>query len=263
MARFNETGVMSYMSPSKHEFAVYIPGLSSQITSSKQVLITDADIVHRIRSVLRLVKGQDLIFFDEKMHVASTLMDVNKKTVSAHIIASECTKPLTPSITFLLPLLKREAFERMIYACVELGANSIQLVSTEKSQSSWRGEKELQRIRSIMIAAAEQSKQFVIPVLHGPRPLSDVLSAYQDAPIKLVADPAGAHLYEVLTQIHAKIHPQENAIVITMGPEGDLTDAEKTLLREASYQAVKLTPTILRSQQAGALLLGVIRSTLY
>jgi 16S rRNA (uracil1498-N3)-methyltransferase len=249
---------------SKHEFAVYAASLSSQlIATSKHLLLSDPDIVHRIRSVLRLSKGEELIVFDGSLQATCSITDISKKAIAVDILSRENTTPLLPSITFLLPLLKKEAFERMIYACVELGATTIQPISTEKSQRSWRSEKELERVHKIMVAAAEQSKQFALPIIHQPCSLPEALELHATQKIKLVADPAGTPLYEVLTRMHQNMHPQKGeGIVITMGPEGDFSDMEKELLHTASYQTVKLTPTVLRSQQAGALLLGVIRSIL-
>ncbi len=249
------------MTHSKHEFAVYVAGLSAHLSShaikSKQLSLSESEVVHRIRSVLRLVQDDELILFDGKQHLACAITDINKKTISVQILSCKATISLQPSITFLLPLLKREALERMIYACVELGANTIQLISTEKSQRSWRSEKELQRMHAIMIAAAEQSKQFAIPVMHQPCSLEEALQLHADKEVKLVADPVGLPLYEILTTL---THQKAKSIVLTMGPEGDFSDTEKEQLRSASYQAVRLTPTVLRSQQAGAILLGVVRS---
>ena len=246
------------MMNSKHEFAVHVPGLSSQLSSkSGSLSLSDTDVVHRIRSVLRLAQGDELMLFDSTQHAACSIIEITKKTISVRIISSDRTISLQPSITFLLPLLKREALERMIYACVELGATTIQLISTEKSQRSWRSEKELQRMHAIMIAAAEQSKQFSLPILQQPIYLQEAIQLHAKDTIKLVADPVGLPLYEVLTQI---VQKKSARIVMTMGPEGDLSDGEKEILRTASYQAVRLTPTVLRSQQAGALLLGVVRS---
>jgi 16S rRNA (uracil1498-N3)-methyltransferase len=148
----------------------------------------------------------------------------------------------------------------MLYACVELGANAVQPIVTEKSQRSWRNEHEFERARAIMIAAAEQSKQYAIPEIHAPCTLQEAIEGVAGNSIKLVADPAGDSLYKVLTDVKQHVHAGKGSIVMTMGPEGDFTDAEKNILKTASYQSVCLTPTVLRSAQAGALLLGVIRS---
>jgi 16S rRNA (uracil1498-N3)-methyltransferase len=241
----------------KHEFSVYVAHVSSK---GKTIELLDADTVHRIRSVLRLEIGDELMLFDGRQQYKCQITAINKKTVSLSLASTEQSAQLSPSIIVLLPLLKREAFERMLYACVELGANVVQPVITEKSQRVWRNEHDLERVRSIMIAAAEQSKQFAIPEIQPPCTLQEAVARYADH-IKLVADPAGESLYKILT--HMKGHVQagkKGSIVITFGPEGDFTDDEKNLLKAASYQSVRLTPTVLRSQQAGALLLGVVRS---
>ena len=112
-----------------------------------------------------------------------------------------------------------------------------------------------------MIAAAEQSKQFSLPEIHAPRGLQEAVTQYAKHSIKLVADPAGDSLYKILTTLKQHAHAKsQTSIVMTLGPEGDFTADEKNLLNAAHYQSVRLTPTVLRSQQAGALLLGFIRS---
>jgi 16S rRNA (uracil1498-N3)-methyltransferase len=244
---------------SKHEFAVYVAHV---LPKDKKIELQDADTVRRIRSVLRLEIDDELILFDGRQQYKCRITALNKKTISLTLLSTEQSAQLSPSIAVLLPLLKREAFERMLYACVELGANVVTPIITEKSQRSWRNEHELERARAIMIAAAEQSKQFVIPEIHAPITLQEAVARYADH-IKLVADPAGESLYKILT--HVKDYAQagkKGSIVMTFGPEGDFTDAEKNFLKASAYQSVRLTPTVLRSQQAGALLLGIIRSVI-
>jgi 16S rRNA (uracil1498-N3)-methyltransferase len=242
---------------SKHEFAVYAAQVSVR---DKKIELQDQDSLHRIRSVLRLAVDDELIVFDDQHYYKCRITGINKKTVLLSLLSMEQSVPLEPSIIVLLPLLKREAFERMLYACLELGANLVQPIITEKSQRSWRNDHDLKRARAIMIAAAEQSKQFLIPEMHAPVTLEEAVVRYADH-IKLVADPAGNSLYEVLTHVRYQAQAgKKESIVMTFGPEGDFTDTEKEFLKNASYQSVRLTPTVLRAQQAGALLLGVVRS---
>lgn len=242
----------------KHEFAVYAAQVS---VKDKKIELQDAHTLHRIRSVLRLAIDDELIVFDDRQHYQCRIAAITKKAVSLSLLSTEQSVPLSPSIIVLLPLLKREAFERMLYASLELGANIVQPIITEKSQRSWRHEQDLERARAIMIAAAEQSKQFLIPEIHAPIALEEAVLRYEDF-IKFVADPAGESLYTVLNRLKddAQRYNHTTGIVITFGPEGDFTDTEKNLLHNASYQGVRLTPTVLRAQQAGALLLGIIRS---
>lgn len=245
----------------KHEFAVYVSGV---LPKEKKVELNDSNIVHRIRSILRLEIGDELILFNGQSHYICRILEINKKNIALSILNTEQSAQISPPIIFLLPLLKREAFERMLYASVELGANIVQPIITQKSQGSWRSEHDLERARAIMIAAAEQSKQFAMPEIKPPLTLHDAIAQYgrQDS-IRLVADPAGESLHKVLTVVKDYVQDDtKRSIVMTMGPEGDFTDAEKDMLKASSYQSVRLTSTVLRSQQAGALLLGVIRSIL-
>ena len=43
-----------------------------------------------------------------------------------------------------------------------------------------------------------------------------------------------------------------------IGPEGDLTMQEKDLLKERDVQFLRLTPTVLRAQQAVAVSMGIL-----
>jgi RsmE family RNA methyltransferase len=52
------------------------------------------------------------------------------------------------------------------------------------------------------------------------------------------------------------------ATVLFVGPEGDLTDQEKVLLKQNGFIFCALTPTILRACEAIALGAGVVRSIL-
>lgn len=247
------------MNNSKHEFALYLNALSAQLARQpKTLLVDDADLVRRIISVLRLAPGDAITLFDETQHAQCVIKEIQgKKSILLTVQSVAVNAELQPAVTVLLPLLKREAFEEMVYACVELGATAIQLVNTEKTQRSWHGQKEMQRIQKIMIAAAEQSKQFRMCEIHEPCSLSDALKPFDEGSIKLVADPDGITLYDALTNIkHAAIR----SVIITMGPEGDFTTNEKKWLAEASFQSVRLTSTVLRSQQAGTVLLGAVRS---
>jgi RsmE family RNA methyltransferase len=150
-------------------------------------------------------------------------------------------------------LLKREALEQAIYSAVELGVNKVQLLITEKVQRNWQV-KELERLKHIMIAAAEQSKCFAIPQLLEPVPLLDVPLSGST----VFFDPEGEALADVL--IKDLYQKQIDSLTVVIGPEGDLTESEKFYLQKQQALFICLTPTILRAQQAVALGVGILRS---
>ena len=56
---------------------------------------------------------------------------------------------LQPHITVLLPLLKRDDLDTVLYSLVEMGVNTIQLMITKKVQRKWGKEKEYDRLQRV------------------------------------------------------------------------------------------------------------------
>jgi RsmE family RNA methyltransferase len=243
----------------EHEFALYVYTLSQAVADQADLLrIQDVALMHRIIHVLRLEKEDTLVLFDENIHVRASILSIEKKAIICAMQVAEQNIVVAPHITVWLPLLKREAFEEAIYALVELGVNEIQLVHTAKEQRHWTGQKEMQRIHNIMVAAAEQSKNFAMAAVREPRTLSDVIASKKDAQ-GIFFDVEGEALLEVASGMK---HSNNARYIITVGPEGDLLDAEKFQLQKALFAFVRLTPTVLRAQQALAVGVGAVRSLL-
>lgn len=245
----------------KHEFAVYVSDLSSRL-SSETFLLHDVEIVMRISSVLRLQPGETVLLFDHAMHARCKVRSLSKKALEFELLEKQNNISLTPHITCLLPLLKRDDLETALYYAVELGASVVQLVMTEKVQRAWGGAKEFERLQRIMIAAAEQSKNFALPVLHAPIELEKALQVDKQQYAKLKAaklffDFNGKSALSVMQEFSAQ-KPEE--IILLVGPEGDLTGAEKQLVVHHKFITCTLTPTVLRAVSAFALGLGLVRS---
>ncbi|NBP00619.1 MAG: 16S rRNA (uracil(1498)-N(3))-methyltransferase [Proteobacteria bacterium] len=228
----------------QHEFALYSPG---KPFAKGPCGIVDVALVHRIVHVLRLKKDDTLILFTQQQHALFVITAVGKKEITGLIKSVTANQQYCPSITLLLPLLKKEALEHAIYGAVEVGVTKIQLVLTEKVQRTWGGKQELERLERIMIAAAEQSKCFAFPTISEPIKLEKALQENQGKQL-LYADPKGS--------IASKA---TEPVVLLVGPEGGLTQAEQLLLKEQQGQAICLTPTILRAQQAAVVFTALIR----
>ena len=242
----------------KHLFALHHSDLADEIgniSSGKELTITDSDLAHRIISILRLSIGESFILFDRNVHAIVSLSgSVKHKLVKAVLKEKSKNSILSPEIIFLLPLLKKESFETALYSLVEIGVTQIQLLYTQKSQQRW-GQKELERSQKIIIAAAEQSKNFNYPELRAPLSLSSVLEQLPLQSKKIFFDPAGSPIEKLLPDLKGI-----KEITLAIGPEGDLTSEEKELLKQSGFIFTRLTPTILRACQAAAVSTGIIRS---
>jgi len=245
-----------------HEFAFFIPQLSvicAQKSAPFIYMLNDQELVHRMVQVLRLQKNDACIFFDSQIHATITICEIIKnKTINVRIEKITLTVPLKPMITFLLPILKKEALEEAVYALVETGINRIVLITSTKTQRHWGGHKEIERLQRIIIAAAEQSKQFAPVQLIEPAPLKQACDNYvSNKKAALFFDVQGTAL---VNSFLLKKDVMQESITVLIGPEGDLTEQEKELVDGCGFVRIKLTPTILRASQAAALGAGIIRS---
>jgi 16S rRNA (uracil1498-N3)-methyltransferase len=242
----------------KHLFALHFYDLSDAIVNisiDKELVITDSDLVHRVISILRFLVGQSFILFDKNIHATVSLSGSEKNKI-IKVILKERNKNnvLKSEILFLLPLLKKEALETALYSLTEIGVTTIQLITTQKSQQQWSA-KELDRCKKIIIAAAEQSKNFYYPEINPPLSMSFAVEKLSQDNKKLFFDPAGSLISNIVPELR-----NEEQIILAIGPEGDLTAEEKDLMKRSEFIFTSLTPTILRSSQAAALSAGIIRS---
>lgn len=225
---------MKDRSKNKHEFALYYDILAAQLPSKVpgQLLLTDSEIIHRITHVLRLQKGDQFILFDRHSNALVELHAQAKKELSLHVIAIKPNKTLTSAIIFFLPLLKREALNAALYSLTEVGINTIQLVATEKTERSLTAH-ELERAQRTIIAAAEQSKNFNFPELLAPVGFAQCVQVlHNKSGLKIFFDPEGIPLIDQILKVRDK---KADAISLMIGPEGDLTSAEKNSYKKLMY----------------------------
>lgn len=245
-----------------HTFAFYWPQTSklrAAVGSSSECIIQDGDLCHRMIHVLRLHKSQEIIIFDAHAHMHCVIESLDARQVRCSVISSLCNRVPVPEITFMLPLLKKEALEESIYTLTELGANRIELVMVQKVQKIWGGAKEMDRLERIMYAAAEQSKNFALPVIIPPVSLQEAVGCTYRGAIKVFFDAQGCSATSLIASINTSIATR---IVLMVGPEGDLATHEKSFLQDQGFLFCRLTPTIMRAHQAVAVSLGMLRSAL-
>lgn len=244
------------MENERHEFAFFYAGCSSwRVGQSFQ--ITDKQLIHRLDNVLRLHKGDQITVFDAAKKVHVTITASKKGMVAGSVVAASALAPLSPSIDWFLPILERDAFEKSISALTSLGARTITPVVTRKSKRE--GMPQLERLERVMFAAAEQSKQFVLPHVEKQVMLEEAL-AHIDGRNLLLFDCHGAPALESVQVLKADKSLHEKGLVCLIGPEGGLTQVERELVTKQGALLCALTPTVLEAWQAVMVGMGLIRS---
>lgn len=240
----------------KHIFAIYSDDVSfDTVGQSDAITITNEYAYHRIVRVLRMGVSDPCILFNRTFHAVSVIKNIRAKSIEC-IIQSVQSNPVMPcAIHFVLPILKREDLENAVSVLTEIGVTSIQLISTHKVQRSFDASKELPRMHKIMVAAAEQSKNFSFPIIYPPVDLATCLQK-SDPDYRILFHPSGAPLTTFLKEVPSVA----SSFTLICGPEGDFTPAERQYCSAHNVKAVCLTPTVLRAVTAVTIGAGVIRS---
>lgn len=232
----------------KHIFAIY----SQQLTiAGSSIFCSSTEAFHRVRRVLHLSVGEEVILFDGKTKHECTISGLNdkKEMLNLEVKKSEPITPLAPSITLLCCLTKKEAFEEIAYHAGQLGITALQPVISKKIHRNWLTPKDIIRIEKLIIAGCEQAKQYAIPAL---LPAIEIHEAAKTDRL-LTAEAGHESLVSLCT------NKQENYTIL-IGPEGGFSPEEIALLNNAKTKFFSLTPSILRSQEAVLLAAGIIRT---
>lgn len=248
-----------------HCFALHSRQSLASCTTGQVTKIHDEDLWVRITRVLRLRAGENVILFDDAQ---SQLLQLepptfqNKKTITATLLESTVHKRLEPRINLCIGLLKKEALQEVAYYAAAMGATHLVPVLTGKVQRSWGNDKEQERLIKVMIAACEQSKQFIVPSIEAPLTFDQFLTSSVYSPqhqSRIYFDVHGEPLLQQLNEHRARL---PKTITFFWGPEGGLLPQEIAALDQHGFSCAVLTPTVLRAVDAVAVGLGSFVSCL-
>ena len=208
-------------------------------------------------TVLRLRTGDELLLFNGKGgEWRARLEQVSRQSVTAKVEEAlpthDTESPLR--ITLLQGISRGERMDFTIQKAVELGVSRIVPVVTERTQvklSGERLERRLRHWRGVLIHACEQCGRDRLPVLEAPRPLAEAL-AESDEP-GLLLDPRGDRRITDLPEGMAGLR-------LLIGPEGGLSDRERSMAYEAGFEGLRLGPRILRTETAALAAIAALQS---
>lgn len=163
----------------------------------------------------------------------------------------------TPELHLFLGAVKHSAWEEVLRHATELGVSRIVRVECSHAVSRVEGkaEKKVLRWRELLVEACKQSANPWMPELLLMNSVSAALEESRRLPAGVVAQLGGEpkSLGETL--------PEElpDAMAVWIGPEGDFSAEEYTLIREAGVVPVSLGPRVLRTETAALSLLSRLR----
>lgn len=226
--------------------------------STHSMVTLDENASHHLARVLRAAVGDEVILFNgDGSDYPARITQITKKNVAVEIQHKiTCQREAPIDIYLAQGIARGEKMDFIIQKAVELGANKIFPLVTERCNVRLTAEREEKRLRhwqSIVISACEQSGRNVIPELLPSQTLGEFVASVE-ADVKFVLTP------HCESPMNATKLPTNAKIILLIGPEGGLSAGEIQLAVNHQYQSLLLGPRVLRTETATVAALAVLQA---
>jgi 16S rRNA (uracil1498-N3)-methyltransferase len=229
--------------------------LDQPIRAGSQILLPSGAAQHAL-GVLRLAPGARLTLFNgDGCDYQGRLLDGDRRKARVAVDNAGDPEPI-PSLAVRLGIgiSKGERFDLAIQKAVELGVSEVQPLFTERTVVRLAGERLAKREQhwwGVVIAACEQSGRRRLPQLAPATRMSDWLP--QGQPAGLLLDPAADRSL-------ADLPEPSGTVTLLVGPEGGLSEVERTAAHHSGFMGVRLGPRILRTETAPLAAIAAIQT---
>ena len=213
---------------------------------------------HHAAVVRRLRVGEEVRLTDGAGAVAhASVVATGKATLDLRVTATRHVPAPVPRLVVVQALTKGDRGELAVEVLTEVGADVVVPWSAERCVVRWtgeRGDKSLGRWRTTAREAAKQARRAWFPEV------ADVVGTAQVADLLSRAACAVVLHESADVPVGDVVPPADGDVVLVVGPEGGITDAELDVFRTAGAAAVRLGPTVLRASTAGVVAAGALLS---
>jgi 16S rRNA (uracil1498-N3)-methyltransferase len=231
---------------------------------SEYITISGSEFRH-LKGVLRLTRGSEVSLFNGKgVELQGVVESVGKHSARVIIKGKREVVGESPvSITLLQGLVKGEKPEFVVQKATELGVREIRFYTTPRTIpviDRTKAGKKVSRWRRVSVEAAKQCKRSVLPEIN----ITDFKKAikgtgqlkilFEKGTVKGRRVKGRARLKGVLKRLRSG---QE--VVLLVGPEGGLSEAEVAAAVKEGFQPVSLGPRTLRAETAAVAALSIIQ----
>lgn len=227
-------------------------------TGSRALL--DGDEARHAVTVRRMRAGERLTLADGAGSAADCVIETVRPGRDATLeltVERRWSEPTAqPRVTVAQALAKGDRGELAVELATEAGADAILPWQAARSVARWddgpRGAKALARWQNTVRAAAKQARRATVPPVHTPVDTAGLCATVRKTTLALVLDGTAPHR---LTEMDL---PTEGDLLLVVGPEGGITEAEAEALTSAGALPVRLGPAVLRTSTAAAVALGAL-----
>lgn len=223
------------------------------ISDNDNSVIIEGENAKHISNALRAKIGDEIIVCDgEGLDYTCKIISIEKNKVTGKItdVSSNNAEP-DIKITLFQALPKYDKMELVIQKCIEIGADCIVPVTTERCVVSLKGreDKKIQRWNKIAEAAAKQCGRGKIPKVSNVTTFKDAVSKAKDLDLAII--PYEKENKTSLKDLCLSFKGKGKTIGVFIGPEGGFSLNEINLARDSGIISVTLGKRILRTETAG------------
>ena len=202
---------------------------------------------HYVSKVMRLKKKEVFSLFNSGGEWEAKISNITKSIVEFNVTKQFRHKENTKDLWLAFSPIKSNYFNFMIQKATELGVTKFLPVIFERTIVRKINK---ERLKKVIIEAAEQSNRITVPMIEEPQKLKNFLSNDMDL---IFTD-----LNTSNTKIDIKKLTTKPTCVI-IGPEGDFSEEEREeILKFNGVQPIKINENILRSETAVISALSII-----
>lgn len=217
---------------------------------------------HHAATVQRLRAGEELILADGRGGTATAeVTAVGRGSVDLRITHRAYAEAPDPRLVVVQGIAKGDRGELAVQAMTEIGVDEIVPWAASRSVAQWRGDRGVKaRDKWVSIAreAAKQARRSWLPLVAG-----DPDCSTRQVVGRLAGAAAAFVLHEEATdRLAAAVLPEFGEIVLIVGPEGGIADAERDAFAGAGALPVRLGREVLRTSTAGVAALSVLSARL-
>lgn len=228
----------------------YAPGLRD---AGDRLTLDEASSRHCIQ-VLRHRPGDTVVLTDgEGTRAVSVIETAEKKRCVVVLAEKELLGRPGPPLGVAIAFTKHAArVEWFLEKATELGITEIFPLRTARSEKMHANQG---RLRTVMVSAMLQSRQYYLPVLHETTALESLVendAVYTGRFIAHCEDSEKTYLSRALTP--------KAASLVMIGPEGDFTPGEIALASHHGFRGVSLGDTRLRTETAGIVACALLQA---
>lgn len=232
-------------------------------TAVGEQVTLDGPEAHHAASVRRLRPTEQVMLTDGRgTGVTAEVLEVGRRALTCRVISTEREPDQPLMLTVVQALAKGERSDLAVELLTEVGVDRLVPWQASRSVSRWRDDKVargLAKWRSTAAEAAKQSRRLRWPVVEDMVEGDGVVDLIREATASYVLhESAPSRLAHVVTTEQL---PREGEVMLVVGPEGGIDEAELAAFSAMGAQPVRLGQTVLRTSTAGVVAASLVLGT--